>query len=348
MHSAILALSLLTTLVSALRGSKPASATAQTRSAQTCGDPADAVPFYSTFNSATVDYYYTADAAFVDVVFPAPSGYALQGLAGLVFVTQEESTVPFYRLHQLLANSVNNNFFTTNTTERVQPGPDRSAHVYIPDGDLRAVPFYRVFNPGAQANFYTTSESRRLDFIANQGYEDWELLGIFCRSWLRSAFEFYICNLFVFGHDTWERESPLLSAADAMIETSTVVSSVDADRRDQDLVFRMGDSVQDKVTGTVEQIEIQGVDPAELVDANLEDGYLQDNEDTQSTHFRGEMSDTSVEDAELQEDEDTQSTGYAALYFKFGVVAVWPGGVMAYWVQQWAHQPVWSRAAGAV
>ncbi|KAJ7043766.1 hypothetical protein C8F04DRAFT_1229241 [Mycena alexandri] len=185
MHSAILALSLLTTLVSALRGSKPASATqAQTRSAQTCGDPADAVPFYSLFNSATVDYYYTADAGLVDTVFPAPSGYALQGVAGLVFVTQEESTVPFYRLHQLLANSVNNNFFTTNTTERdlaIQQGfsltPTDPLTFIYPTEICGAVPFYRVFNPGAQANFYTTSESRRLDFIANQGYEDLGIAG---------------------------------------------------------------------------------------------------------------------------------------------------------------------------
>ncbi|KAJ7715287.1 hypothetical protein B0H14DRAFT_3171268 [Mycena olivaceomarginata] len=173
MHSAILALSLLTTLVSALRGSKPASATAQTRSAQTCGDPADAVPFYSLFNSPTIDYYYTADAALVDAVFP---GYALQGLAGLVFVTQEESTVPFYRLHQLLANS-NNNFFTTTQPSGFSLTPTDPLTFIYPTEICGAVPFYRVFNPGAQANFYTTSESRRLDFIANQGYEDLGIAG---------------------------------------------------------------------------------------------------------------------------------------------------------------------------
>lgn len=138
------------------------------------------MPFYSLFNSPTVDYYYTADAALVDAVFP---GYALQGLAGLVFVTQEESTVPFYRLHQLLANS-NNNFFTTNTTERdlaIQQGfsltPTDPLTFIYPTEICGAVPFYRVFNPGAQANFYTTSESRRLDFIANRGYEDLGIAG---------------------------------------------------------------------------------------------------------------------------------------------------------------------------
>ncbi|KAJ7861202.1 hypothetical protein B0H14DRAFT_2742902 [Mycena olivaceomarginata] len=107
----------------------------------------------------------------------------------------------------LLPNSVNNNFFTTNTTERdlaIQQGfsltPTDPLTFIYPTEICGAVPFYRVFNPGAQANFYTTSESRRLDSLPIRGMRIWELLGIFCRSWLRSAFEFYICNLFVFGH----------------------------------------------------------------------------------------------------------------------------------------------------
>ncbi|KAJ7855485.1 hypothetical protein B0H14DRAFT_2754600 [Mycena olivaceomarginata] len=154
----------------------------QSRATQTCGDQSDAVPFYQTFNSATVDYYYTVDGTLVDDVFAG--GYVLQGVAGLVFVTQEESTVPFYRLAKPSPNGVVTDFYTTNTTERdtaIQQGfllessGDTLTFIY-PTEICGAVPFYRVFNPGAQATFYTTSQSERQSFIA-KGYQDLGIAG---------------------------------------------------------------------------------------------------------------------------------------------------------------------------
>ncbi|KAJ7894427.1 hypothetical protein B0H14DRAFT_2559211 [Mycena olivaceomarginata] len=149
-----------------------------TRSAATCGDPGVALPFYRGFKSTTVDHFYTTKVDLVDNSILA--GYALQGVAALVFVTQEESTVPFYRLWKA---SATDNFYTTSTTERdnaIQNGyvlwtPDPQTYIY-PTQICGSVPFYRLYNSAQQDNFYTTSESERLDFIT-QGYTDIEIAG---------------------------------------------------------------------------------------------------------------------------------------------------------------------------
>jgi hypothetical protein len=39
------------------------------------------------------------------------------------------------------------------------------------------VPFFRLYNPVGKDNFYTISESERLEFITTQGYEDVEIAG---------------------------------------------------------------------------------------------------------------------------------------------------------------------------
>lgn len=137
------------------------------------------MPYYRLLSSALTDYYYTASAAQVDAVFGGPNSYALQGVAGLVFITQEESTVPFYRLTKFAVN-----FFTANTTERdiaIQQGyqltPNDPLTYIYPTEICGAVPFYRMVNAAAQENFYTTSQSERLDFLANQGYTDLGIAG---------------------------------------------------------------------------------------------------------------------------------------------------------------------------
>ncbi|KAJ7725691.1 hypothetical protein B0H16DRAFT_1593965 [Mycena metata] len=152
------------------------------RSSETCGNPADAVPFYRSYSPTVVDHYYTADANFVNVF---DSGYPLQGVAAFVFITQEESTVPFYHLYSVAATD---NYYTISTTERdaaVQNGyiivngsvnDDPLTYIY-PTQVCGSVPFYKLYNPTKLDNFYTASESERLDFIANQGYLDIEIAG---------------------------------------------------------------------------------------------------------------------------------------------------------------------------
>jgi hypothetical protein len=116
----------------------------------------------------------------VDLVIGLAPSYALQGVAALVFGTQEESTAPFYRL----ANRVTtDNFYTISDTERasaLQNGyivPPNNPVTYIyPTQICASVPFYRLYHEVKIDNFYTTSESERLEFIAN-GYTDIEIAG---------------------------------------------------------------------------------------------------------------------------------------------------------------------------
>ncbi|KAJ7895771.1 hypothetical protein B0H13DRAFT_1885475 [Mycena leptocephala] len=67
----------------------------QERSAETCGDPADALPFYRLL-AGTAEYLYLVDPAIVQSDIRA--GWTLQTVAALVFATQEVSTVPLYTL----------------------------------------------------------------------------------------------------------------------------------------------------------------------------------------------------------------------------------------------------------
>ncbi|KAJ7624391.1 hypothetical protein FB45DRAFT_923297 [Roridomyces roridus] len=50
--------------------------------------------------------------------------------------------------------------------------------VYIyPTQVCGSVPVYRLYSSSGTDNFYTTSESERLDFIANEGYADVGITG---------------------------------------------------------------------------------------------------------------------------------------------------------------------------
>ncbi|KAJ7835423.1 hypothetical protein B0H13DRAFT_1652641, partial [Mycena leptocephala] len=144
-----------------------------------CGDPTNALSFYRVYNPTTVDHAYTTD---VGVVNRSPAnGYSLQCVAALVFVTQEESTVPFYRL---VSSAASDNFYTISTMERddalkngyIVVANDAFTYIY-PTQVCGSVPFYRLYHETKKDNFYTISESERADFIANQGYTDIEIAG---------------------------------------------------------------------------------------------------------------------------------------------------------------------------
>ncbi|KAJ7911373.1 hypothetical protein B0H13DRAFT_2010049 [Mycena leptocephala] len=150
---------------------------AEIRSIQTCGGSTDALPFYRMFNPTTVDHVYTTDWVVVNADVPTLN---FQGVAALVFDTQEESTVPFYRLVNR-ATSVN--FYTISETERadaLQNGytaPPNNPITYIyPTQICGSAPFYRLYQAVETDNFYTTSESERLKFIA-KGYTDIGIAG---------------------------------------------------------------------------------------------------------------------------------------------------------------------------
>ncbi|KAJ7311732.1 hypothetical protein DFH08DRAFT_717880, partial [Mycena albidolilacea] len=95
--------------------------------------------------------------------------YPLQTVAGLVFITQELSTVQFYRL-----SGEGHIFYTASTTERdnaIAAGYTlytSEPPVYIYSTQIYgSVPFYHLYNAATQDNFYTISESERLDFITH-------------------------------------------------------------------------------------------------------------------------------------------------------------------------------------
>ncbi|KAJ7346125.1 hypothetical protein DFH08DRAFT_809962 [Mycena albidolilacea] len=138
------------------------------RSAETCGDPASAVPFYRTYVASTfTDHFYTARLNIANQQI-RPGG--------------EESTVPFYRVFNSAAWD---NLYTTNITERdsalkagyTNPVDGDAVQYIYPTQICGSVPFYRLYNSVIKDNFYTTSESERLEFLSNQGYADVGIAG---------------------------------------------------------------------------------------------------------------------------------------------------------------------------
>ncbi|KAJ7692862.1 hypothetical protein B0H17DRAFT_1132842 [Mycena rosella] len=150
----------------------------QRRSADTCGNPTDALPFYRSYNPTSVDHFYCSNLNQVNTAI-TQTGYSLQEVAAMVFVTQKESTVPFYHLW---SGPATDSFYTISTTERdnaVKGGYrlEATTEFIYPTQVCGSVPLYRLYHATKLDNFYTTSESERLDFIANQGYNDIEIAG---------------------------------------------------------------------------------------------------------------------------------------------------------------------------
>lgn len=149
----------------------------QIRTTETCGNPAHAVPFYRSYHSARIDHWYTADVQRINQFVQVPQGFALEGVAGLVFVTNEPGTTPFYRLYSA---TVGDNYYTISTAERdaaLKNGysfDDVSyplTYIY-PNQTCGSVPLFHLYHRSKQDNFYTTSDSERVDVISNRGYVD--------------------------------------------------------------------------------------------------------------------------------------------------------------------------------
>jgi hypothetical protein len=125
---------------------------------------------------ATMHLYSAAPLAVTNEAAP---GWVLEGVEGLVFVTQEESTVQFYRLV-----SASDNFYTISTTERDNAiqngyrdasGGASTAYIY-PTEVCGSVPLYRLHSDTKTDNIYTTSKSERVDLIT-EGYTDMGVAG---------------------------------------------------------------------------------------------------------------------------------------------------------------------------
>ncbi|KAJ7277756.1 hypothetical protein C8J57DRAFT_1579287 [Mycena rebaudengoi] len=122
------------------------------RSTETCGDPADALPFYR-FLIANAEYIYFADLATVQA---AAKGWTLQTVAALVFTTQEVSTVPFFTLFSNAGGEVLYVADTTELANALNNGYHLSTEpvVYIyPTQICGSVPFYYLNNAAKKSNF---------------------------------------------------------------------------------------------------------------------------------------------------------------------------------------------------
>ncbi|KAJ7729158.1 hypothetical protein B0H16DRAFT_1587306 [Mycena metata] len=149
------------------------------RSAETCGDPDDTLAFYRLHAASVFAYSYSTDAAFVSAAI-LQDGYVLESVIGMVFVTQETSTVPCYFLS---SGALEDNFLTTNTTERdaaIAEGytllPTFQTYIY-PTQLCGSIPMYRLYNAAETSNYFTTSESERISAISSRGYADVGIAG---------------------------------------------------------------------------------------------------------------------------------------------------------------------------
>ncbi|KAF7374146.1 hypothetical protein MSAN_00296000 [Mycena sanguinolenta] len=126
---------------------------------------------------ASPSRFYSRDVVIITEV--VKSDYVFEAVAAMVFATQEESTVPFYRLGNAAGEY---SFWTTNTTERdaaIKAGfllvTSDQSYIY-PTQICGSVPFYRVSGSGGKDTVYTTSDSERLQFVS-QGFVDLGIAG---------------------------------------------------------------------------------------------------------------------------------------------------------------------------
>ncbi|KAF7375827.1 hypothetical protein MSAN_00472600 [Mycena sanguinolenta] len=145
-----------------------------------CGNPANAVPFYRSFNAADVDHWYTPDVGQINYFNPV--GFALQGVTGRVFLTQESGTTPFYRLYNY---ALMDNFYTISPSEKaaaesngyVTDATSSPVSYIYPTQVCGSIPLYRLYHSSKHDNFYTTSDVERSQAVANDGYDFVEIAG---------------------------------------------------------------------------------------------------------------------------------------------------------------------------
>ncbi|KAJ6507565.1 hypothetical protein DFH09DRAFT_1199880 [Mycena vulgaris] len=159
---------------------------AQGRSAGTCGDSSDALPFYRLL-AGTGEYLYgrrpnhgrirsSRRAERVD----------LQTVAALVFATQEVSTVPFYTLH---SNAGREFLYVADTTELanvLNNGYHLSTEpvgVYLSNPNLRKCSVLLLEQHGQKIQLLHRRGIRETRFYTNEGYTDVYIVGYVLPLW---------------------------------------------------------------------------------------------------------------------------------------------------------------------
>ena len=132
------------------------------------------VPLYRLVSRKTGDHLYTTNAAEKDNAVKS-SDYALEGIVGYIWSSQQPGTEPLYRL---VGGPHNDHFYTTNAAER-----DRAIGQlhYRSEGTTgyiskTAAPgteaLYRVYNSSDADHLYTTSAQERDNAVRLYHYKD--------------------------------------------------------------------------------------------------------------------------------------------------------------------------------
>ncbi|KAG5337766.1 hypothetical protein C0989_008944 [Termitomyces sp. Mn162] len=143
---------------------------------QSCGDPANASPFFRLYNSGDVDHFYTLDAS--EGLSATNLGYTSEGVSSHIFSSEQPGSVPLYRLY---SPGVTDHFYTIDAAERdsaVKLGyylEGVAGYIY-PNAICGAVPFFRMYSANGGDHFYTTSTPER-DSALGIGYADEGIAG---------------------------------------------------------------------------------------------------------------------------------------------------------------------------
>ncbi|EED80865.1 predicted protein [Postia placenta Mad-698-R] len=127
-----------------------------------CANPVHSIPLLTAYNPAQTDNYYSINPTDMEEQVLL-YGYQSRGNAGGAFTSQVGATVPLHHLFYYSSATGNDNFYTTNATERdvfiAQKGyTDRGIAAYVYETQIcGSVPLFRSFNPVVVDHFYTNN-----------------------------------------------------------------------------------------------------------------------------------------------------------------------------------------------
>lgn len=136
--------------------------------------PPPKIPLFRLYSPGARDHFYTTSVSECDNAVKT-CHYTFEGIAGLVFPGQVESTVPLYRVWGKL-----DHFYTTNSAEKsrsLASYTDEGIACYLYSGPSNGtVPLYRLWNSGQHDHLYTADAEERNKAIRN-GWVDEGIAG---------------------------------------------------------------------------------------------------------------------------------------------------------------------------
>lgn len=132
--------------------------------------PAGVAPLYRYYNGGNGDHFYTTSHGELG---DGRDGYASEGVAGNVYLTQQPGTVPLYRYYN---GGDGDHFYTTSHDEPGGGYVFEGIECYVLASQLpNTIPLYRYYNGSNGDHFYTTSRDE-----LGSGRDGYALEGIEC------------------------------------------------------------------------------------------------------------------------------------------------------------------------